>query len=572
MAKPEIFDDLFASNGTSYKVPEYQRAYAWREKQLNQFLTDLREQPEKKDYYLGHFLFESSESDKRQLYVIDGQQRMTTVLVFFSCLIQELKERAKQGEELIDQDNLPVDFRQWEERYFVNRTVRRFRTVEADDDYFERAFVRRLPDVVPSAARRSQKRLHDAGQLIKRALTAEPKPNTATLLRWANLLTTAAVTRFEEPDKVRATQIFAFQNDRGIDLTTLEKLKAYLMYRAYLDDSTAEVKHTIGHVERTFASIYTTIETISLNEDTVLYYHNIAFGNRSKDAFDHVKQQLNAAGADERAHWIKDFCDSLNRSFDTVKEIETLANGYSFATGLLFMQAEHNWPLMLKIQRRHPTDETLREELFRLMEITSFKMEFTTGRYQSNGFHWLASEYNGNIEWLRDKLRECARGGFQPYWAFTQNFHDKLNGNYHYDKVTRYLLWQYENELRRNSPNSKPEPGATFRGMWRVAKWQNTLDHIMPQRPEEMAHSAEFEEKFLHNLGNLALLMRGPNARKNNTLPQEYPEIFNQATNLADREIDQMIAASGNWGEQEILVRKERIVQFAKKFWSLPAE
>ena len=570
MLNPTKFEDLFASDDATYEIPPYQRAYAWTKKQLNQLLTDLREQPQGKDYYLGHFLLECPDPKKKSYYVIDGQQRLTTVALFFSCLIAELEKRIASGAELIDVDGGPVELWRWQERYLVRRNVRRFRTVAEDDEYFHRAFVKRLPDAEPNPARQSQQRLQDAQRLLQLALAEEADP--ATLLRWAHLLATASVSAFEETDKVRATQIFAFQNDRGIKLTTLEKLKAYLMHRAYLDDATTTgAVRTIEHVERVFADIYARTEEIRLGEDTVLRYHNVAFGPSWEDAFENVKRGLRQAGADEKADWITEYCDSLCRSFYIVREIEHLAAGNSNVTGLLFLRAEDNWPLILKIERYHSRDRSQCEALYRLMEIISFKFEFSTGAYRSHDFHWVAKNYTGNAPKLRETLLEQAHNGFRDWWAFTQWFNDHLQGNNHYHRVTRYLLWQYENHLRRQSPNGKPVAGADFLNIWEQNNWEQTLDHITPQHPSGVTYSKEFRETRLHNLGNLALLMQGPNSRKSNTLPHEFPEIFSKSPYLADQEIAGILQAEGQWDEPQILARKQRIVDFAKTYWAVPA-
>ena len=66
-----------------YVIPSYQRAYSWEEQQREQFIEDLRDVSDK--YYLGHFLFEKTENGS-VLCLIDGQQRLTTIVIFFSCL------------------------------------------------------------------------------------------------------------------------------------------------------------------------------------------------------------------------------------------------------------------------------------------------------------------------------------------------------------------------------------------------------------------------------------------------------------------------------------------------------
>ncbi len=70
-------------------IPEYQRPYVWKEKQINQLLRDLIEYHQNKKensplYYLGSIIIHN---DKGQLKIIDGQQRITTAL-----LIQRIKD------------------------------------------------------------------------------------------------------------------------------------------------------------------------------------------------------------------------------------------------------------------------------------------------------------------------------------------------------------------------------------------------------------------------------------------------------------------------------------------------
>ena len=80
---------LFGRRNIRFVIPAYQRAYAWEKRQFIQFIEDL-EECEVSDYYLGHFLFEQ---DGDTFYVIDGQQRLTTCIIFFRAFINTLKHR-----------------------------------------------------------------------------------------------------------------------------------------------------------------------------------------------------------------------------------------------------------------------------------------------------------------------------------------------------------------------------------------------------------------------------------------------------------------------------------------------
>lgn len=73
-------------------IPEYQRSYVWKERQINKLLNDLGEHAknpkEKKSlYYLGSIILHH---DGDRLNIIDGQQRLTTMLIMNSFLPEKL--------------------------------------------------------------------------------------------------------------------------------------------------------------------------------------------------------------------------------------------------------------------------------------------------------------------------------------------------------------------------------------------------------------------------------------------------------------------------------------------------
>ena len=76
---------LFCSK-ERFIIPEYQRAYSWSKPQREQLIQDLRDA--KNNYYLGHYLFEKREGYLDTYFIIDGQQRMTTIVIFMSCIAQ----------------------------------------------------------------------------------------------------------------------------------------------------------------------------------------------------------------------------------------------------------------------------------------------------------------------------------------------------------------------------------------------------------------------------------------------------------------------------------------------------
>lgn len=96
-----IFSDMW------FKIPEYQRPYVWGSDQVSELLEDtsyaMAEKPDA-EYFLGSFVFQphkKNSSDGIEFTendLLDGQQRITTLLLLFSVLRDRVKDAdAKQG-------------------------------------------------------------------------------------------------------------------------------------------------------------------------------------------------------------------------------------------------------------------------------------------------------------------------------------------------------------------------------------------------------------------------------------------------------------------------------------------
>lgn len=147
MERESTIRKLFIDDKIQFIIPPYQRAYSWgtnkdseRDKQIIQFIDDLKEQ--KKKYFLGHFLFERNTEDENKFFVIDGQQRLTSIVIFFSCLIKTLEERQNLGEKFFDKENEPIELCRLKGTFLQIGKRRKFKTVEYDDNFFENLIIK----------------------------------------------------------------------------------------------------------------------------------------------------------------------------------------------------------------------------------------------------------------------------------------------------------------------------------------------------------------------------------------------------------------------------------------------
>lgn len=103
-----------------FKIPDYQRGYAWSRKQLTDFWEDIVILPENKKHYFGVLTLKNVEPevwqnwndegwlirdrDFKPYHVVDGQQRLTTMVIFIQVVIELISElpenKGKEREEI----------------------------------------------------------------------------------------------------------------------------------------------------------------------------------------------------------------------------------------------------------------------------------------------------------------------------------------------------------------------------------------------------------------------------------------------------------------------------------------
>lgn len=98
----------FFEGEKQYTIPVYQRAYSWEESQWATFLEDLNEATKGGNhYFFGNVLLEKLENSPTN-DIIDGQQRISTIIIFVRALVNVLETRKKQ--EKFDKENENDEF------------------------------------------------------------------------------------------------------------------------------------------------------------------------------------------------------------------------------------------------------------------------------------------------------------------------------------------------------------------------------------------------------------------------------------------------------------------------------
>jgi hypothetical protein len=545
--------------GNQLIVPTYQRAYSWDTSKENGvqklhtgvFLDDLNEYNKsnaKASYYFGHFLFEEKNG---VYYVIDGQQRLTTIIIFLSALFKNLKLIRVLNDE--EQDCF--------EDMIKRRATYRFSTVDYDNRFFKEYVVDQSISNKRVVETESARRIAEAFDYFDGQLENKDEEYLEEMLK---SISNASCTTYLVEDESEAIQMFIFQNNRGKKPSNLEILKAQFMYNIHL--YAGENKDgLIQDVKEKFEGIYKSIASIEykVSEDDILTYTlRVYFDSLREDKpLERIGKIL---AEDQSVKFIEKFTQSLAESFTFLSkffvsdERDSVAIHSLIALGRIGIALPFiikAYKFNLSISEISNLCETL-ESLILRHRLIGTKAEMTT---RINDVFESFTEKNKNTQPIIERINwmKTTDEWWWAYWS-NENLKNSLQGDLNHS-VAKYLLWKYENYLE-----AKGKSGYMSTRFDKVKSPE--LEHIAPRtKPEVKNHGygdydEVFEKEYLNCIGNFLLVSKSHNCSVGNIPFQEklrtYTSLFQH------REVNDFVGDNNKWGKTAIGKRKKKIIGF----------
>ena len=547
-------------NSIQYSIPVYQRAYSWKEDNWKVFISDLLEQVGRdNEYSYGNLLLETIERET-SYEVIDGQQRLTTIIIFMRSLYNALKE---QGEEKDILDDI-------KELFFERKSKHRIQTVDNDCACFEAVII---ANSNYTASSESQKNIIEAKDFFAKALS---KMSLEKLRQLYNLVLKSKINRIELEGKREAALMFELQNNRGRDLTNLEKLKSFFMYQMYVNSPADETDGNVECISNYFKDIYAAAYAVKgISEDNILIYHcnaylHVAFGYKN---LEDIKKELNEQS--DKIAWMKDFSRNLSFTFANLKTLQlTCTCPYYQKLQRIRKQegfAYFVYPFIIKGYKYFQGDNTQLDKLFRVLEILAFRYHLISSRADiGTRLSEIIRSFNGDL-WNFKCLIDSKLNS-EYHWSYTR-MKDVLSGYMYGNTALHYLLWEYEESI---------QPKGYKIGSIVIDNEQ--IEHIAPQTPtdgnalesgyevdEHGQYTEEFVKIHLNCIGNLMLISGKHNASIGNVKFTEKLNSYKQTPLLKQQsEISSFVNNEfPEWTHVHIEERKKKILDFAFKRWNL---
>jgi hypothetical protein len=522
--KPRTVRELFTSR--KYSVDYYQREYAWTFANITELLDDLS----------GRFLESWDESHDREetltyrpyflgpivtnnrggtLFLVDGQQRVTTLTLLLIYLIH------------LQVDRVPED--QVDVRIFVASTRVGRWSFNLDVEERRECMLALLEGTQPSVSQGDESvanlwaRYQDIEQLFPQELKGPALP---FFIDW--LLERVAVVEIGTSDQEMALEIFETMNDRGLRLTTTDMLKSYLLamirdperimaanrlWRSHVADLAATVdKGDSDFIRNWLRSKYA--ETIrERRKDAVPGDFDIIGTAPHKWVRDH-REDLGLRKAGDYAALVdRDFDRLSNRYLQLLDASQKLTPGFEEVFCNAWNGFTFQYPLILAAISPADDDETFQLKTRMVAGWTDIFVARRIVNYRNFGYSTVSYTMFNHMKDIRDlDVPELAQvlgtkvsemdGGFDAVAALGLHMR---NGN-----QIRYLLARMSAWLEQRCGGT-----LTFADfVSRARKYPFEIEHIWANHAEqhpELASDQAFAEQR-NRFGGLLLLPKDFNA------------------------------------------------------------
>lgn len=574
-------DNIF--NGKTYfAIPDYQRSYAWEEKQLNDFFEDYMNNYNSQEYYYGTILLQMTKKDKKEFCdIVDGQQRFTTLIIFMKCLISRLSS--------MNYDETSMLY-----KHFIKNGDLYILKLQADDNDFFSTVI--LDEKKASETKTpAQKRLLYAKSFFDDKIKNCSDEQIEELL---DRVCSTNVLIYLIQDSIEAAMIFETTNDRGKSLTNLEKTKSFLMYKASL--CLDEPEQILGRIQSRFSEIYRDFESmtslnIGVDENSVLQYNYIAYEKWKTDSsikeytrymeyFKNTVEELarNGGAPKELSDYIEEYTYNVQQSFSAYKSM--YESRYPEFMDIIALDRTASFmPLLIKCYRYDETDDKCKFRIIcRLCEIFSFRVyvifDKMANKLQSKWYS-LARDFDGNFQNASNEIIAMIKD-VESDDAFIQALTAPDFCTKYSSPEKNYFYWKYENYLRRTE-----QPVATPMAHEDLRQKENkklvmTIEHIVAQSNSgekskvitdalkiDVGSVEVFDEQYLNSIGNLTLDPQSANSSKGKKdVDEKNSKYFAKAPYKCQNELEEFMI-DDLWTLESINKRKDKLLAFAKELW-----
>lgn len=609
----QTFQSLFSQN--RFRIPDYQRGYAWGNDQWRELLEDISTLTEENEHFTGLLVLHENEDPSLRIRtlgpvktvydIVDGQQRMTTIVLLLNEVRRTMLEIGGEDLEKIAEAICETYL------YESGRAGLRVPKLILDGnnhDFFVHNILEMNGKRLHGASMRSHENIQNAQRYFYEYLQRRREELKEAYPVWleelyGKIISQLKVMVYRLRTDADAGVVFEAMNNRGKKPNQMDLVKNYLLFLASKLPSD-ERNHLSHEINKTWTTIFEQLNAAGRadDEDTLLEMHWFAAHDHDLkrwaqlgDKSDHVKIRFKPMLIDTSQHKalyqrvgeyvlsLSDasiaFCDlsspKRSNAFLSFSANRTLRSQVvRISEKLVRLGVLRPFtPLLIAVRLRFKEDSEKYLKIVQLCEKYAFRVfrvaNERTNRSEAVLFRLGNQLLSGKMDYqtvleavCRDIHARCSDDLFVKSFALD---HPKP---WYGRSGLSYFLYEYEEYLF-----GEQEP---------IVNWvtilggrSKSVEHILPQNPETEGYWAErFPpeqlERYRHLLGNLTLtednsrLGRKPFPEKKGHPGQEQACYFN--SNLR---VERGLAMFDDWTPSHIERRQQLMAEWAAKRWAV---
>jgi hypothetical protein len=552
-------------------------------------------------------------------YIIDGQQRLTTAIIFLDQLLKQFADDEGINFKTKDFWKTKFLYKQYGTEY--KSYIFGYEKDNPSDEYFKTKILEQKSSTADKVPKQT---LYTANLKFAKKFFGKnfEKADKFQLENLFKKVTNKLKFNFYEIDAELDVYVtFETMNNRGKPLSNLELLKNRLIYlTTLLDDDKSTRDRLRRDVNETWKTIYEYLgknRKNPLDDDDFLRNHWIMyFKYDRKESAAYAKFLLNKKFTAKNILNSKLTLSSIKKYIDSLA-ISVKSWFYLFNPEFSEYQEEtKKWiqklnrlgmsafpPLFMAVMTKCKDDKIV--ELLQAAEkfvFLVFRLSQRPSNTKNSHFYRLANSFyfgkdGQNIDTIIEDIDWMTQGeegegeegegedyvyhgwfDLEKYQQYITEQYEKDQGYYTWNGL-RYFLYEYELYLQNEVSGNQKVSWVDFN----KRKKEDTIEHIYPQTPKDECWKSPFKgyskkkrKKLLHSLGNLVLLAHS----KNSELQNKCFDFKKKHTNNAGTEVgffngsysEIKVSTYEDWTPDEILQRGKEMLEFMHDRWNTDFE
>lgn len=564
-------EQLLFSPGKYFLIPEFQRPYSWEAENVRSFLDDLESLVDtNKKHFFGSVVY-VSEGDASS--IIDGQQRVTTVLLMLTAIFHIVEEKPAASQLPAEAIKEKYLFNKYAKNYGGEENSIKLKTVTTDNIVFEKIY-----NKDELGAKEKQSRLYQAYSLfIEFFNTKENLDRYIEALSRFEIVTIALDASDDNPQRV-----FESINSTGKPLTDGDKIRNFALMLNRNDDRTYVINKYWNNIEAPLTDASKDYITDFFRSYIISQRQAvIPLGNvypEFKKLF--AKRISKGQPRDEIDGFYSDILKSLEY-YRFLKFGEDVNERFSDINRILFklryVQIEIYIPFAMTVLAYYDEGKLTAEELVKVFKLieTYFARRIVCNINTTSVDKLLASLHKDIVE-LHSGTEESNYVDILSYLLLSRSGATRLplegevktaiqnNQTYNQRKTyVNFILTSVDDQSKESSLLKQIQDKET----------KLTIEHIMPQKlsegwKKELGENYEIiQERYLHTLSNLTLT--GYNSELSNRSFTEKKSMsggFNDSPLVINREVKK----TDTWDEDTLKHREKWWITQLNKIWPVP--